>query len=358
MNIIQGLIDCDIHPSPARTEDVNRLLPLRWREHAATYGSHLRQMVSNTIAYPRMAPHTSRLDAWPSNGGPPGSDLAMLRSQHLDPNRVAVGILQPLRPSAASQRNLEYGAELCVAVNRWQEEYFLDEEPRLRGSIVVHPEHPDAAVAEMERCAADARFVQVSLPPRCDEPLGRRRYWPIYAAAERLGLPVGLHVSGVSGHASTPGGWPSYYMEEHHSLVAAMQAVATSLVFEGVFERFPGLRVVLIESGLAWVPALCARLDRHWTRMRSEVPHVTRPPSELLREHVWFTTQPIDEPERREDLLDMLEQVGWDRVLFSTDYPHWDFDDPAHLSQLGITGAGRDGIFRGNALRLYGSRLA
>ena len=77
-----------------------------------------------------------------------------------------------------------------------------------------------------------------------------------------------------------------------------MQAVMASLVFEGVFERFPKLRICLIESGFTWVPALTWRMDRQWERMRKEVPHVKRPPSEYVREHFWFATQPIEEPER------------------------------------------------------------
>lgn len=348
------VVDCDIHPSPARLEDVTGFLSSRWREHTATYGSHLRQVFSNTIAHPRMTPHTSRLDSWPPGGGPPGSDLDFLRAQHLDAHRIDLGFLQPLRPVAASQRNLDYGAALCVAVNQWQVESYLSREPRLRGSIVVHPEHPDAAIETIERFAPDRRFAQVSLPPRADEPMGRRRYWPILAAAEAAGLPLALHVSGVSGHAPTAGGWPSYYIEEHHSLVALMQAVCVSLIFEGVFERFPRLKVILIESGIAWVPALLDRMDRNWTLMRSEVPQVRRPPSEYFREHFWFTTQPIDEPERREDLIDLLDQVGWDRVMFSSDYPHWDFDDPAHIGLSGLPLERRDRILRRNACELYG----
>ena len=78
------------------------------------------------------------------------------------------------------------------------------------------------------------------------------------------------------------------------------------MVFEGVFERFPKLQVVLIEGGFAWVPALCWRMDKHWERMREEVPHVKRPPSEYVREHVWFTTQPIEEPENPQHLADIM----------------------------------------------------
>jgi predicted TIM-barrel fold metal-dependent hydrolase len=79
--------------------------------------------------------------------------------------------------------------------------------------------------------------------PRTDEPLGRRRYWPIFEAACASNLPIAVHVGGTNGHPSTGGGWPSYYMEEHTRWRETMQAVLSSLVFEGVFERFPQLRV-------------------------------------------------------------------------------------------------------------------
>jgi Predicted metal-dependent hydrolase of the TIM-barrel fold len=134
--------------------------------------------------------------------------------------------------------------------------------------------------------------------PRTDEPLGRRRYWPIFEAAERNNLPIADHVGGTNGHPSTGGGWPSYYMEEHHAVAETMQSVLSSLVFEGVFERFPGLRVVIMEGGLGWIPSFSARMDKHWLRLRSEVPHLKRSPSEYISEHVWFTTQPMEEPGR------------------------------------------------------------
>ncbi len=358
--VIAGLVDCDIHPAARRPEDILHFLPRRWQDHAREYGSHLRNVFSHTPSHPRMTPHTARLDAWPESGGPPASDLDLLRRQYLDAHGVAAAILQPLRPNAASQRNIAFGSALCAAMNDWQVEVLVAAEPRLRGSIVVHPEDPEAAVAEIARCARRGGFVQVSLPPRGLEPLGRQRYRPVLRAAAEHGMPVGLHVSGVGGHPATAGGWPSYYIEEHHSLVALMQAVTTSLVLEGVFEDLPALRVAMIEAGFAWVPALSARLDHFWRRLRSEVPRVTRLPSETIRRHLWFTTQPIDEPERREDLAALFEQVGWDRIMFSSDYPHWDCDDPTQVAAMlgsALTEARRAALFRDNARALYGKAV-
>jgi predicted TIM-barrel fold metal-dependent hydrolase len=136
-------------------------------------------------------------------------------------------------------------------------------------------------------------------------------------------------------------------------MVGNMQAVMASLVFEGVFERFPRLKIVLIEGGFAWVPALTWRMDKHWDRMREETPHVKRPPSEYVREHFWFTTQPIEEPENPADLAEIMDWIGYDRLMFSTDYPHWDFDDPQRAFKAQLTEQQRAGVFRDNAKALY-----
>ena len=184
------VVDCDIHPNPRTPNDVKQFLPKRWQEHMTTFGSLSREMYSDTIGYPRMSPAISRTDSWPPSGGPPGSDLDFMREQHLDPNGVEIGNLIPLATRGPDQRNLDYGAALCTALNDWQLEYWLNKEPRLRGSMLVPHEDPPAAVAEIERRASDDKFVQVLLPPRTDEPLGRRRYWPIFAAAVAAKRPI------------------------------------------------------------------------------------------------------------------------------------------------------------------------
>jgi len=112
--------------------------------------------------------------------------------------------------------------------------------------------------------------------------------------------------------------------------------------------------VVLIEAGFAWVPSLAWRLDRNWKRLRAETPHLTRLPSEYIHDHVWLTTQPMEEPEPRSQLLDTIGWIGWDKLIFATDYPHWDFDDPATCLPLRLTEEQRRAFFVGNARALYG----
>jgi uncharacterized protein len=348
-----GIIDCDIHPTP-KPGGLNPYLPLRWQQHIAAYGaSGHGPHAGGAHAYPLYSPNTSRRDAWPPGGGLPGSDLDFMRLQHLDPNHVSLGVLLPLL-GGNSSRNVELGAALCSAINQWQLAEFVAREPRLKASIQVPYEDAAAAVAEIERHAGNRDFLQIQLGSATSEPIGRRRYWPIFEAAQRTGLPLGMHVGGSSGFPRTGGGWPSFYHEAHYDLIHGVQAQVSSMVLEGVFERFPGVRVVLIEGGLAWAPSLGWRLDRLWARMRDEVPHCKRPPSEYMRQHLYFTTQPMEEPDAPEDILLTFEQIGWDRLLFSTDYPHWDFDDPRNALKVQLPEARRRMLFRENAMRLYG----
>jgi predicted TIM-barrel fold metal-dependent hydrolase len=185
------------------------------------------------------------------------------------------------------------------------------------------------------------------------EPMGRRRFWPIYEAAARHNLPIGVHGGGYGGHSVTGGGWPRYYVEEHPSTAQSAQALITSLVFEGVLERYPTSRFIVVESGFAWVPSMKWRMDKHWQRLKSEVPHVKRLPSEQVHDHFWFTTQPVDEPETIADMAELFEWIGWDRVLYSSDYPHWDFDDPRYAFKTPLSEQERAKLFNANARAVY-----
>jgi hypothetical protein len=240
-------------------------------------------------------------------------------------------------------------------MNKWLVDEWLNKEKRLRGSIVIPYENTPASVAEIERVAGDDRFIQVLFMSRTAEPMGQRRYWPIYEAAQAAGLPIGVHAFGYGGWPVAGGGWPSYYTEEMTGHAVSCQSLLTSMVFEGVFERFPELKMVLTESGFAWLPSLAWRLDKIFERQRDELSHLKRKPSEYIREKVWFTTQPMDEPERRKHLTDIIEWIGWDRLIFATDYPHWDWDDPRWALPIRPSEEQRRMLFRDNARAVWGN---
>lgn len=345
-----AVIDTDIHNAPASKDTLLKYLPERWHQHHRTIG--MRGHVGS--AYPRTYKNAARRDAWPPSGAPPGGDLAFLREQLLDAWEMEYGILNPLL-GAGSQLNLEYGAALARAMNDWQIAEWLEPEPRLRGSIIIPYEDGDLSAEEIDRVAQYPGFVQILLVVRTQEPLGRRKYHKIYEAAARNNLPIGIHFGGAGGGPITGAGWPSHYIEDHGGMPQAFWAQVASYVFEGVFERFPTLKVVLIEGGFAWLPPLMWRLDQTWRRLRDEVPDVKKPPSEYIRQHMWVSTQPMEEPSKPHYFYELLEQLDMDdHLLFATDYPHWDFDAPDKAFPVKLDPVLHQKIMADNARKLYG----
>ena len=113
----------------------------------------------------------------------------------------------------------------------------------------------------------------------------------------------------------------------------AFESQLQSMISEGVFAKFPNLKVVAIESGLTWLSGFVWRADKTWKGLRAEVPWVTRTPSEIIRNHVRFTVQPIDAADEREAIMRLADHIKSDELfLFSTDYPHWQFDGDAAFS--------------------------
>lgn len=338
-----GIVDSDTHNSWTSVDELRPYLAGRWFDQIDTVG--LRHYAGG--GYPRF---------WANKTPPSGlrHDAAFMGTDHLDAHGIAYAILIPLTP-VTSMPNLEFAGALAHAINDWQAAEWLDADPRMRASIIVATEDPVAAAAEVRRVARDRRFVQVQFSGRPQEPMGRRRYWPIYEACAEFDLPVMSHAFGSSGNPITGSGWASYYIEDHVAPAQAMQANVISLVFEGVFEKFPELNLVSVESGFGWAGPLMWRMDNAWKALPQEVAHLEKPPSAYMTEHVYFATQPIEEPPKREYFAHLFDQYPAfaDRLLFSSDYPHWDGDDPARALPALRDRELRDKVLRLNARRLY-----
>jgi hypothetical protein len=323
---LSGAIDCDIHPALPSLHDLLPYLSDHWREIIVQTG--LPDL--ETVNYPPGSPLTARAD-WRPVKGKPASTLEQVRTQALDRWDTGLAICNCLY-GLQILHGEDMAAALCRALNSWMAREWLDREPRLRASIVVPMQNTERAVDEIEYWAADRRFVQVLLLVSGDAPLGKRQYWPVYAAAARHGLAIGIHAGSSFRHPTTPVGWTSYYTEDYVNQAQAFQTQLTSLICEGVFSKFPDLRVVLIESGFTWLPAHLWHLAKFWKGLRMEVPWVDRPPFEIVRDQVRLTLQPVDGPPSREQFERFLDHMGSDRLLlFSTDYPHWQFDGDAFL---------------------------
>ena len=177
----------------------------------------------------------------------PASDLALIRKHALDFWELNTGYSPVgIACRASTTKNLQQKHSPQQS-NDWQIEHWLNPEPRLRASLIVPSQNPELAAREIERLGGQPGFVQIMLPVTITMHLyGNIRYYPIYAAAVRLQLVV--EESGLrprTRDAPTSVGWPSSYLEEYVGMSPVLQAQVLSLVSEGVFDKFPDLRIAL-----------------------------------------------------------------------------------------------------------------
>jgi uncharacterized protein len=363
------LVDCDVHPimkggladlRPFLSQAAQRRLGLDERRNLTTVGHREAVSIPRNMLYFNQA-GVLRDDARAPDGSAPGADPAFTAQQLLDTNGISRAVLiggEVL--GLGAMPDPDAAAIIASAYNDWLAATWLAADDRYRGTIVVGAQDPQLAASEIRRAADNERFVAVLLPlPNIL--MGQRHYYPIYEAAAEIGLPITVHPNSGEGifRTSPPmaGGTPTYYVEWHSGLSQVFQANLISLVCHGVFERFSNLRVVLTEGGLGWIPDVLWRLDKNVKGLRDEVPWITRLPSEYVVDHVRFTSQPLPEPKRRQHLHVLCEIARADRTLmFSSDYPHWDFDDPRYaLTQL--PAAIRQRVKVDNAVETYGARL-
>lgn len=351
----QPIADCDVHEGMQSITELKPYLPEEW--HMYFNRDSLGRLPAK---HPYMHPQGgTRLDL--IHGDQTSDDMfpERVRTQLLDAYGIEAAMLVGTyvhQFTAMPQKR--FAAALASGYNDWLIERWLALDTRFKGSVAVAAQEPLLAAEEIDRVGGHPSMVQVNLPmPSPQLPWGDERYHPIWEAAVRNKLRVAMHVSPPAGlfGASSVNGWATSYLELRCQYVLQFQSGLMSLVCNGVFERFPDLKVVLLEGGFSWVPGLMWKLDQSWSALRREVPWLRRPPSDYIREQVRFGTQPMEEPPNPKQLIQLIEMLGNDEMLmFATDYPHWDFDEPLHAIPHSLPPDLRRRIFWDNARDFYG----
>ncbi len=364
----RGIVDCDVHPyfknglndlTPYMSKSWQRKLGIGLDDSWTKNFAASQYMLPLDYLYINSAGATRR-DSSP-DGGMPGSDPDFMARQLLDAHNISRAILIAGHLfGIGAFPDPEVSATVASAYNDWMQELWLEHDPRYRGALVVPPQHPEAAMREIDRAGDRPGMVAIYLPLH-DIAMGEMHYYPIYEAAQRHSLPIITHVSGtesVFARAPRLALQPTYYLEWHTGLGQVHQSNVMSMLCHGVFEKFPELKLCIAEGGFMWAIETMLKLDRDWLGLRDEVPWVKRPPSEYLREHIRFTTQPFVEPHKKEHLGAIMDMIYADEtLLFSSDYPHWDFDDP-QKALSGVPDELRRKICVDNGWALFGDRLS
>lgn len=326
------IVDADVHLVLTSIEQLHPYLSAQWIEFCEE-----RAFVEPwglPVAYPPNLSTTESPVYRRADQPRAGTTLELLREQVLDP-LGATHAIATCSYGVDSIRHPDFAAAIASAVNDWLIAEWLDLEPRLRGSIVIPARYPDQAMREIERVGHHPGFVQVNLPVRTDRPYGNRLWHPLFAKIAEYDLVAGIHWGGTSDGPPSPTGWPSWFVEEYAAEQQIFMAQLTSLVGEGVFQAVPDLRVAFGEVGFLWLPSLMWRLQKEWKGLRRDIPWVRTPPIDLIREHVRFTTTPLDMGPP-EEIPVILEWIGSDDFLmFATDYPHGhELDFAAFIEQV------------------------
>ena len=237
------------------------------------------------------------------------------------------------------------------AYNRWLEERLLPGDERIKSFMYLPFNDPEAALQTVEDFSEVKGSVGFTITSARYKPVHHNQYMKLYAALEERGMPLCFHAG-------------YYWQDSSMSLLnrfIGMHALAfvlcnlvhmTNWVLNGLPERFPKLKTIWIESGLAWIPFLMQRLDHEYMMRTSEAPLLRKAPSEYMRK-MYYTSQPMetDHPKAMELTFEMINAET--QLLYSSDWPHWDFDPPSVIFDLPfLSEQGKRNILGENARRL------
>jgi hypothetical protein len=358
-----SLIDCDVHQVVGGLDEIFPYLS----------SVHRQQFIDQDLLLPVSGYFGSTADrpdllapGHPHVGPDQARDVntnrvsyAQMREHLLEPWHVDYALLTGGNGfySYALLPDPDYAAAFCRAFNDWTLEHWAAKDERFLIALAVAPQDPQRAVEEIYRLAGHRQVKAIILPTMARMPYGNRCYHPIWQACEETGLVVAIHVgdpgAGVAG-PPTGVGYPTYFIETRMARAQQAQAHVASLVAEGVFERYPRLKALILEAQSWWLSGLMWHLDADWKSLREQTPWLKRKPSEYILEHIRLGSQPFFEPETDEQLFAMLEMIHAEQTLvFASDFPHFDWDDPATTFPK-LPEALHRRIFAENARELFG----
>ncbi len=321
----EKIIDCDVHHSYKHQSELYPYLEKIW----------VNRIKESGLGYPqdffRSSAGAKRLDAFPEQGTA-GSDKDFLVKQLLEGYGIDYALLNGGGIIGLSlMTETAYPLALAKAYNKWLVEEWLNYDKRFLGTIHIAIQAPEESANEIRKMAQDDRIKMVLLPSVLPLPISHPYFKPILEAINETGIVLGFHPKqpAISTASATPLGTPNSYLEWHTLAGLAYMSHLVTMITAGIFELYPNLKIFFIEGGVSWVPSLMWRFDKNYKGLRQEAPWLKKLPSEYILSNCKFCTQPIEEPPQKEYLEQIYKMMdGENTIIFSTDYPHWDFDDP------------------------------
>lgn len=246
----------------------------------------------------------------------------------------------------------DFEVAVAQAYARWITEQVLPHEPRVWSLLYLPFSDPDASLKIIEEFGENPGVVGFLITGNRNEKIHHNKWIPIYSALNERKLTLGFHSTGY--WAERPYRMFDSFMTAHALSFPMYNSIhLVNLVLGGIAERFPELRIVFFEAGASVLPMLMSRLDTAFMMRPSEAPLLQRLPSEYIKKF-YFTVQPIENPDKLNQLQAILDTIGRSQILYASDYPHWDCDMPSSITDIGfLSQKDRENIFCYNALRAF-----
>jgi uncharacterized protein len=271
----------------------------------------------------------------------------------MDREGIDISVLFPTSAFGITQSpEKDYAAAFCRGYNDWIAN-LCKESPRLKGIGLVPFQDVPAAVTEVNRAVTQLKLAGIAIASfGLKDHLGTASFWPIYEELQRLNTPLLVHNSrqGPAGEIR----FDTFLFA--HTIARPFETLidCAALIYGGVPEKFPKLRIAFLECGCGWVPYWMDRMDEEWEKRQSEAPALKAKPSEYITRGNWFFAT---EPEES-TLPYVMDRIGDDKLIFASDYPHWDGMFPYVVSTIrerkDISDDAKQKLLGKNAKRLYG----
>ena len=243
-------------------------------------------------------------------------------------------------------------SQLSFAYTRWMVEEVMPQNPRIKTMVYLPFNDPEACMKAIEYFGDKPGVVGFMVTSARYRPVHHNVYMPIYRALEERNMPIGFHAAFYTTERIFEG--MNRFLSVHALGFVLYNFVhLTNMVINGIPERFPNLKILWIENGLAWIPFLMQRLDNEYMMRSSEAPLLKKKPSDYMRDF-YYTTQPMEDGNIEALQMTMKMMNAETQLMFASDYPHWDFNLPSTIYDLPfLTEEAKRNILGENANRVF-----